>query len=124
MKIIQNSIITPDGTILISHTVHDFVSHDDANGTHYFVDGGEHYIRIGGNNDYKDNFVFEDTPFEIARERLSWGTRGKNGKRNLKFVLIKDLTTDHIQAIIETQNQISDYYKRLFLFELNLRKEA
>lgn len=38
--IICNQIVTPDGTRLISHGVHDFVSHTDKNGQYYACDGG------------------------------------------------------------------------------------
>ena len=39
-ELLLNQIKTPDGTILRSHSRHDYVTHVDANGHEYMVDGG------------------------------------------------------------------------------------
>jgi hypothetical protein len=49
---------------------------------------------------------------------FKWGTRGKDGKQPLKFVVLKDMTTDHIEAILETQS-LPDYMRKIFLDELD-----
>lgn len=55
-------------------------------------------------------------------EVLYWGTRGKTGTKPVKYVLIKDLDTDHIKAILKTQDQISKRYRETFENELKSRK--
>ena len=57
-------------------------------------------------------------------EYLHWGTRGKDGKSKLKYVLIKDLDTDHIEAILGTQHHISEIYKNALMKELEKRKNG
>ncbi len=52
-KIKRYRIRTPDGTVLESESVHHFVSHTDKNGEWYFVDGGKHYVRVGGPPDFE-----------------------------------------------------------------------
>jgi len=57
------------------------------------------------------------------REYLYWGTYGKNGYQPLQRKLIKDLDTDHIRAILDTQHLLTDNYIKIFNDELKLRKE-
>ena len=51
-----------------------------------------------------------------------WGTFGKNGDQPCKFVLIKDLETEHIEAILRTQKHFSEEYKKILVNELAFRK--
>ncbi len=44
-RLIYNSIITPDGTVLVSRHRHDYNSHLDKNGLTYSIDGGTDYTR-------------------------------------------------------------------------------
>ena len=44
-KLLAQRIQTPDGTILHSKHRHDYVTHTDANGETYMVDGGFEYRR-------------------------------------------------------------------------------
>ena len=53
--------------------------------------------------------------------RLARGTRGKDGRQPLVYKLLKDLDSDHIEAILKTQHQISDFYKEIFKEELKYR---
>lgn len=71
-------------------------------------------------------YYTEDRDFMInrgfpIREILFWGTYGKNGDQPLKYIQLKNLDTDHIQAIIDTQKQLSD--KKYFIEELEFRKK-
>ena len=43
--IFRNSIITPDGTELISKDRHDYVVYKDKNGQIFGIDGGNEYLR-------------------------------------------------------------------------------
>ena len=39
----------------------------------------------------------------LMREITLWGTYGKKGNEPLKHILLKDMTNEHIQAILDTQ---------------------
>ncbi len=66
--IIRNALKTPDGTIIESKHVHDYVEYTDANGEVYFVDGGTNYLRRSANAaDCLDLSVTTDSRFEIIR---------------------------------------------------------
>ena len=54
MKIILNSIRTPDGTILVSTHRHDYVSYKDANGALYVIDGGNDYLKRNISGPYEE----------------------------------------------------------------------
>ena len=119
-KIVANRIRTPDGTILESMHRHDYVTYTDANGKEYMVDGGLDYLRRIVHDDApaEELSVYSDAPHSVIREVFKWGTRGKDGKQPLKFVVLKDMTTDHIEAILETQN-LPGYMRKIFLDELD-----
>ncbi len=120
VKIVANRIRTPDGTILESMHRHDYVTYTDANGKEYMVDGGLDYLRRNIHDDApaEELSVYSDAPHTVIREVFKWGTRGKDGKQPLKFVVLKDMTTDHIEAILETQN-LPSYMRKIFLDELD-----
>lgn len=121
--IFRNSIVTPDGTELISQHRHDYVLYTDANGQSFGIDGGNDYLRrthdavLFG----KDTSITSNSPIEDIRGFLSWGTYGKEGKSPYKRVLLKDMSNNHILAIIETQ-KIHDLLKEVFYRELDFRK--
>jgi hypothetical protein len=122
-KIVANRIRTPDGTILESMHRHDYVTYTDANGKEYMVDGGLDYLRRIVHDDapYEEWSVYTDDEHELIREVFKWGTRGKDGKQPLKYVPLKDLTTEHIEAILDTQTHIQEYIRKIFLDELSFR---
>jgi hypothetical protein len=122
-RIVSNRIRTPDGTILESMHRHDYVTYTDANGLEYMVDGGLDYLRrnVHENAPAIDLSVYSDDPHELIREVFKWGTRGKDGNQLLKYVPLKDLTKDHIEAILETQTHIQEYIRKIFLNELSFR---
>jgi len=122
-KIVANRIRTPDGTILESMHRHDYVTYIDANGKEYMVDGGLEYLRRNVHDDapYEELSVYTDAPHTEIREAFRWGTRGKDGKQPLKYVPLKDLTTEHINAILDTQSHIADYVRKIFIDELSFR---
>jgi hypothetical protein len=122
-RIISNRIRTPDGTILESRHRHDYVTYVDKNGKEYMVDGGLEYLRRNVHDDapYEELSVYDDAPYALIREAFKWGTRGKGGKQPLTFVPLKDLTSEHIEAILETQTHISERIRKLFIDELTFR---
>jgi len=123
-QIIANQILTPDGTILRSHHRHDYVSYVDKNGEEYMVDGGTDYLRRSVNTKYpaKDITVYASDPHSAIREAFMWGTRGVDGNQPLVRKYLKDLDTDHVEAILETQHHISDCTREVFQNELKYRK--
>ena len=122
--IIYNAIRTPDGTVLESNHRHDYKEHVDANGKTYMIDGGNDYIRCSANGDEVFLTVYLEDGHDKVREYMKWGTRGKDGKQPLRYVALKDMDTDHIQACLDTQYQMSERYRTAMKNELNYRTYA
>jgi hypothetical protein len=122
-QIVANRIRTPDGTILQSYHVHDYKTYLDKNGYMYMVDGGNEYLRrtIVDEAPYEELSVMITDPHEDIRAAFNWGTRGKDGKESLRWVALKDLDTNHIQAILDTQPHISDWVRNIMSVEMNYR---
>jgi hypothetical protein len=59
-KILSNRMRTPDGTILESKHRHDYVTHLDANGNEYMLDGGLAYVRCSAYGDEEMLTVYDD----------------------------------------------------------------
>jgi hypothetical protein len=122
-KLVSNRIRTPDGTILESRHRHDYVTYIDANGKEYMVDGGLDYLRRNIHDDapYEELSLYCNSDHEAIREVFRWGTRGIDGKQPLTWLVLKDMTTDHVEAIIETQTHLRDHIRQVFVNELNFR---
>ena len=123
-QVIANALITPDGTVLQSYHRHDYKTYvDKVSGEEYMIDGGTDYCRSNVNVAGAHYIsITMDDPHEVRREWFHWGTRGKDGRQPLTWKPLKDLDTDHIQAILETQHHIPDYLVGLFVDELEYRK--
>ena len=113
-------MITPDGTLLQSRHRHDFVQYTDANGLVYMVDGGLDYIRrsINDSAPHVDKCVYDDVPHEEQREVATWGTYGKNGDEPLSYVTVANMSTEHIKAVIETQDNVLEQLLTVLKAEL------
>lgn len=124
-QVIANALITPDGTILQSYHRHDYKTHlDKVSGEEYMIDGGTDYCRSNVNKVTPQYItVTMDDIHEIRREWFHWGTRGKDGQQPLTWKPLRELESDHIRAIIETQHQITPYLVELFKSELEYRME-
>ena len=122
-KYLANRIRTPDGTILESMHRHDYVTYIDANGKEYMVDGGLDYLRRNVHDDapYTELSVLSTDEHSVIREVFKWGTYGIDGKQKLKYVILKDMSWDHIEAILETQTQLRDHVRQVFVNELDYR---
>lgn len=105
MSILSNRMRTPDGTILESLHRHHYVTHLDANGKEYMLDGGLDYVRSSANGDEEFLTVEYDDPHEVIRDTVKWGTYGKNGDEPLRYVTIADMSTEHLQACLDTQEK-------------------
>ena len=124
--ILLNAIRTPDGTVIESTHRHDYVTHTDANGNTYMVDGGLSYLRRNHVPEapYEELSVStEDLDFSEVRNLFKWGTRGKDGSEPLQRKPLCDLSDNHIKAILKTQTRISEEVRGLFQKELQWRGE-
>lgn len=124
--IICNRIRTPDGTIIESRNRHDYVSYVDANGHTYMVDGGKDYLRrnLVPDAPAEELSVYSDDEHSVIREAMSWGTYGKEGKDPFHYVVLKDMTSEHILGCLKNvPNMVPSYrdsFKRELQFRLNL----
>ena len=121
--LVYNAIRTPDGTIIESKNRHDYVVHKDKNGKEYMVDGGLEYIRRNVHADapYEELSVYTTDGHDRVREVIKWGTYGKDGDQPLTYILLKDMSTEHIRACLENVPSMYPVYKESFKEELKLR---
>ena len=122
--LLYSAMRTPDGTLLESRYRHDYVTHNDANGEWYMLDGGTAYIRCSVNKEQPEFIsIYSDDTHEVIRKYFTWGTYGKNGDQPLSYITIAEMTDGHVQAIVDTQTQLSDTIMQLFINELDYRRE-
>lgn len=98
--LVYNAIRTPDGTIIESRNVHDYVEHLDSNGKRYMVDGGLSYARRN-HGDYENLSLSYGDSHAAIREVFSWGTYGPKGDQPFTLVLLKNMSEGHLKAIIK-----------------------
>lgn len=123
-QIIYNAIRTPDGTVLVSHTRHDFKEYTDKNGKTYCVDGGKDYLRRSTHYDQEDLTVFLSDDHEVNRKWLHWGSMGVNALGPMRWRSVEELTTDHIISILENCWYIyGSYVEDVLNKELSYRDE-
>ena len=73
----------------------------------YFIDasfdenGDISYVRVGGNKGYEK--IEASSIHEYIRENISWGNNFNERGEHIptKYILLKDLGTEYIQAILE-----------------------
>ncbi len=102
-EILSSRMRTPDGTILESQHRHDYVTHTDANGKEYMLDGGCEYVKMSANGDEHLLTIYANFPHAFSRLHVKWGTYGKNGDETMVRVKIADMSTGHLQACLDTQ---------------------
>lgn len=102
-KLIISQIQTPDGTILRSMHIHDYVTHVDKNGLEYMLDGGTEYQRynVHENAPFKDISLYLNSPFEEIRKYYCRGGRGKNGTQPLKWVPLCKMSDEWLKNSIK-----------------------
>lgn len=122
-KLLANVMRTPDGTVLQSNHVHDYVEYTDANGKLYMVDGGVQYIRRTWHDEDngEDLSVYTDDPHAKIRDWFRWGTYGKDGKGPLVWARLKYLSTNHIEKILD-EGYARNHLVKIFRDELEFRK--
>ncbi len=119
-RLVRNALKTPDGTILVSRSRHDYVTHLDANGKQYMTDGGLVYVHCSAHGDEVDMCVYDDEDHEVLREAAEWGTRGIDGTDPLRWVKIKDMDTDHLATCCDLP-YVNSTLKSVMKNELILR---
>lgn len=122
-NLIRNSIQTPDGTVLISRHVHNYVTHVDANGKEYMLDGGLDYCRRSAHGDEVDLCIYDDEPHDVQRSVIEWGTYGPDGDQPLTRVKVADMDTSHIKAVLGMERRPSPYIYNCMVKELEVRDE-
>lgn len=88
------------------------------------VDGGHAYARFGAadmTKIVKYTYVSTD-PHDLIREFVSWGSYGKNGDQPLQYKLIKDMSDDHLRAVIVWPRG-AQWMKDLMKQEIDYREE-
>ena len=121
-ELVVNRWITPDGTVLQSKHVHDYVTYSDADGNFYYIDGGLHYCRISGN--MKSLCLHYGDEHSEIRKYFSWKSYGKDGKQHGTWLKLQDMGTDHIEAILDTQKHIfGTVVELVFKDELKYRED-
>lgn len=122
-QIVVNRIRTPDGTILTSRHVHDYVTHTDTNGEEYMVDGGNDYLRRNVcEAPYEEISLYADDPHEGLRKYLEWGTYGVEGDQPLKWVALEDMSSDHIINVLKNVNFLAMWRVDIMKYELKFRE--
>jgi hypothetical protein len=125
-QLLLNAIKTPDGTVMISMYRHDYkVYTDKISGEEYMVDGGLDYLRRNVNTvPYEELSVHDDGTHETRRKALHWGKNFDEDGNQLPetiFQPIKDMSSDHILAILNNIRNIAPLYKETFENELIYR---
>lgn len=87
-----------------------------------FVDGGLEYMRVGG-EDYTDFSVWSNEDFAVVRNFAEWGTYGKNGDEELKWIKVSEMSEDHIKAVISSQDHMNEAIRNVMFLELKYRDE-
>ena len=111
-QILVNMIRCPDSTILESRSTHDYQTHTQEDGQEFMVDGGLEYLRRSGVG-YEELSLCYGGDHNLLRECFTWGARGVNGDQPLHYIKLKDITDDHLYALIE-------YTKEVPIQEINM----
>lgn len=106
-QLLANRVRTPDGTILHSKHRHDYVAHEEENGDYFAIDGGNDLYRryIGDYDKLVDVSVYSDSDWNEVREHFLRGTHGVNGDEPLRYVALKDIDDEWLDAIIEYEEE-------------------
>jgi hypothetical protein len=124
-QLIHNSVKCLDcGVTLVSSSVHDYKTCLCPNET--MVDGGVEYERYGGKNltRVESKSLYSDSPHELIRDVIERGSRGKYGRSKLKYIKLKNIKDDHLEAIIqyEQKHRPNNKFLPIYLAEKEYRK--
>lgn len=102
----------PDGTELVYRG--EEVCHFDNSGILYSLKG------LVCTPPLKVHRIYLDSPHRVLRKYCVWGNRGLEGRDPLQFVPVRELDTDHIEAIIRG-GYGGDYMLNVLSTELEYR---
>lgn len=127
-KLIRNAIRCPDGTVIESRHRHDFQPHKQEDGREYSVDGGLCYQHISFSDlEFENLALYEGDPHEKIRGGFSWCSvldENSNRRPQPVFTLLKDLTDDHLDNLIEfTKEDYPKHIHNVFLAEKEWRSD-
>lgn len=83
-------------------------------------------------NGLMDEDIFDYEEYDLMQkffpnirkqDYVVWGTYGKNGDQPKKHVPIKDLSDGHISAILRTQKQVPESYRKILRDEQVFRRK-
>lgn len=121
-QIVYNGVVCLNcGEKLESRHRHDYVT--CGCGNEAMVDGGHEYARYGAvdmKKIIKITYTMSD-PHIVIRRHVKWGTRGKDGKQELKHVPLLELSDNHLAKLIEYE-PAAKHYKTLFEREIAYRE--
>lgn len=123
LQIVYSAVICHECNKTIqSHHRHDYQTCGCPNEA--TIDGGFEYVRYGAKDISKIiQITYYDTdPHDLLRCFVSWGTYGKDGKQPLSYVLVKDMTDEHIRNVIQ-QQMGSKWMRTILKNELDYRTE-
>lgn len=121
-NIISNKIKTPDGTIIESVFKYDYKEHKDKNGEYYTVDGGLSSLnRTYNKKPAYDISITDAAHFDVIRQHLKWGHKGKKGDQPIQFIKLADMADDHILNVMLHMKGMSKVFKKQFIKELEYR---
>lgn len=105
-QIIQNAVLSPDGTILISEKPDDVKFYTDDRDNDCSIWGGTTVFHYSGRSPYpghgcEDLSLTTGSLDDEVMERLLWGTLGRDGWKQrpmppYQWVRIKDMTVGHL----------------------------
>ena len=126
--LLHNSIMCPDGTVLVSKHQHDFQMHKQQDGREYFVDGGLQYQRIGySDKEYVDLSVYSEEPHEKIREYFEWTRNFDKDMNKLpepEIIKLKDITDDYLMKLVEWTNcECHKEIHKVFVDEIEYRNQ-
>lgn len=120
--LLVNRAQCPDcGDIVVSKHRHDYVS---CKCGQMARDGGTDYIR-GAGRQISMNLFDTDDHSEI-RAWFYRGSRGEDGRQPLQWILLKDMTNEHLEATIEYNKAIGVYvaFYNVYVNEQEYRKNV
>jgi hypothetical protein len=122
--LIQNAVLLLHNLeVVVSTHVHDCQMRTLPDGRVVGVDGGLEYVRFIGDLRFHAESLrlCDDSPFSEIVEKLVWGTRGRSGDQPLKYVFLKDRSTQHLRSIL-LKTDAGPYHRAVIAFILACRK--